>query len=209
MIKYKIRKFVMIYDDRKEEETNGLKRYVGFLNTELNVEKDAKNAHLFTKNDIINIFGVDRFEKINNWKDEEFEFVWVSNELDEFISKVRLIEKKQFVKEEVIDFGKFGNIVALIGDVKKPVEATERFKNGEWYRNQFYLAWYGLDNLKIADAYCGGIKPDMAKVLLEDKIRRYFDYDDPYKRPVDSDNSFIEDYWNANMEPKREEDDRD
>lgn len=208
MIKYKIRKFVFTYDERREEETNGLKRYVGFFDAKLNIVKDEKDAMLFTKEEIISNFGENIFNEIHNWKSNEYEFVWVSNELDEFINKIKLITKKQFVNEEIIDFGKFGKIVALIGDVRKPKVAQEFFKNGEWYKNQFYLAWYGNDNHKIADAYCGGVKPDMAKAMLEEKVRRHFNYDNPYNHPVE-DKTVLDDYWKANMEPKLEENKED
>lgn len=123
----------------------------------------------------------ERLDSILNWEDKEFELEFECDELDIAMNQIDKIKKGDFETEKTI------NIFA-IGDIKIGKRVSYSPITKIPYRNKFFfIEWKGI----ISE--CGGINLDGIKREFKDRVRRFYEYDNPYRHQVKED-LIIEDF---------------
>lgn len=137
-----------------------------------------ENGKVFNWENLEEKFGVERLENIANFKDKEYEIEYmVCPELEGLFKEIDKIKKTQFATENEIILPIIGSV--LIG--KKDTFRSENnpFGSGKKYENKFYF-------IKWNDILAEHESTDNIDGLLvefKEKIRRYFEYNSPYRKP--------------------------
>lgn len=135
--------------------------------------KENGEDKFFTYDELENFMGKEKVEKVFNWDDKEYEPVFISDDMEDIFKSIDRISIKQ-IRDNVSSVE-----VRFLGNVKVGIEYAFSPITGKRYdAPHFFIDWNGIK------ASCGGGNLSGVKKEFKDKIRRYYNFNDPYKIKV-------------------------
>lgn len=165
--KYKLRKFEIVKTDIKE-----IKKYKGFLGKDNVI---SKNGHLFTMNELRELFSDEEINIIKNWKHHEYELVYVNEDYDKLISAIRNLKIKRYDDYVIRNIANSGATLYLYKNEDNIIRVGNDYKYT--HLRTLYNISIKIGNTIIRDEAHSAIQ---AQLILIDRLRRHLDYDNPY-----------------------------
>lgn len=157
---YKIRKFVLTFDI----DTNKPRRnWVGYLGENYGIVKDIELAKEYTKQEFEKQFSLGDIEKMKQNVHEKYFLIQRNKELDAIFEQVKSFKKRDFSVNKKHFISPFLN-----GDITTGIVFDDK------YGPQMEIKWD-----KVVATW--GKNTTGVKNIFIDKMRRLFDYNDPYK----------------------------
>lgn len=178
MTKYRIRNYYIVKTDIKE-----IKKYTGYLTLEGDI---SKNGRWFTQLELYELFDGQELEKIKNFNHPNFEMEYSNEEYNRLINAIYNLPKETFDKDFIIEnFANFDGVSLILHKKEDNTTRNGVRKDGTEYSYLIERDLYEMDLImKNGDRISSDSHQDKwAKLFLIDRIRRYFDYDDPYRKP--------------------------
>lgn len=171
-IKYRVYKYTT-----RIEEGQLIRRGLGFLHEDNSV--GMKNtSKVYTYAELEDMFGKDGLQKVINFENEEYEINYQCDVLDELFEKIKSITKDAFVSKQTIKLGWNNDWVFTLN-----YDYTQSPLTKENYKEKRFIITWEKENIS---ANCGSDIPYSALYEFVEKLRRFYEYDDPYKHKVDN-----------------------